>query len=82
MRVQIYSLKRTLFDGEAKAVNCQTRLGEITILDQHEPLVAILAAGTLHVTPTSGEDRYFPVKDGFLEVKPDNHARLIVEEEG
>ncbi len=81
MRLDIYSLKRTLYAGEAKAVNCQTRMGEITILDQHKPLVAILAPGTLRVTPVAGEERYFPIKDGFLEVKPDNHTRLIVEEE-
>lgn len=85
MRLNIYSLKRTIFSGEAKSLNCQTKAGEITILDNHAPLITILSPGMVCVNDTRGEEHYVPIRDGFLEVKPDStggggHVRLIVEE--
>lgn len=80
MRLNIYSLKKTLYTGEAKSLNCATRSGEITVLDNHRPMITIVAAGMLTVIDSAGEEHYFPVREGILEVKPDNHARLIVEE--
>ena len=61
-------------------MNCKTTLGEITILDNHEPLITVLAAGQIKVTDKSGKEHFFQVKSGFLEVKPGNEARCIVEE--
>ena len=82
MHVSIHSLKRTLFDGEAKAVNCKTAIGEITVLDHHLPLISILVPGVIKVELGEGkDDQYFPIKNGLLEVKQDNQARFIVEEE-
>lgn len=80
MRLNIYSLKRTLWTGEAKSLNCAATGGEITVLDNHRPLITILAAGMISVVDYQGAEHYFPVRQGILEVKPDNHARLIVEE--
>ena len=80
MHISIHSLKRTLFDGAAKSVNCKTGVGEITILDHHRPLISILTPGVIKVTTQDNTDEYFPIQNGLVEVKQDNQARFIVEE--
>jgi F-type H+-transporting ATPase subunit epsilon len=80
MRIEIYSLKRIVFEGEAKAVNCKTAIGQITVLDGHEPLISLLEEGSIIVTSPDGKEHHFPVKGGFLEVKATNTARFIVDE--
>jgi F-type H+-transporting ATPase subunit epsilon len=80
MKLSVYSLKRTLFEGAAVSVNCPTEVGEITVLDNHRPLITILKTGTMKVVDAEGKEHYFPVKDGFVEVKTGNQVRCIVEE--
>ena len=79
MKLSVYSLKQILFQGEAKSLNCKTILGEITVLDHHEPLITVLSAGALKVLDNTGKELFFEIKSGFLEVRPNNEARCIVE---
>jgi F-type H+-transporting ATPase subunit epsilon len=79
MKLGIYSLKKILFQGEARSVNCKTENGEITILDDHEPLISVLKEGTIKIIDTAAKEHYIPVSSGFLEVRL-NDAKLIVEE--
>ncbi len=80
MQIGVYSLEKVLFRGEAREVNCRTQSGEITILDRHEPLISLLAAGVMKVIDGAGAEHYFPVASGFLEVRPGNRARFLIEE--
>ena len=86
MKLSIYSLKKILFQGEAKSLNCKTVTGEITILDNHETFITVLSVGVMKIVPakSSADDRgtelFFPIKSGFLEVKEGNETRCIVEE--
>jgi F-type H+-transporting ATPase subunit epsilon len=79
MRVAIYSLQKMLYEGEANAVNAKTLMGEITVLDHHQPLISMLAEGALRVTDVNDGEKWFDVKSGFLEVEPGNSVRLLVE---
>lgn len=79
MKLSLYSLKKILFQGEAKSLNCQTVMGEITVLDNHETLITVLSSGIVKITDDQKE-HFFPIKSGFLEVKADNEVRCIVEE--
>lgn len=80
MKLGVYSLQKVLFQGRAKSVNCNTRSGEITILDHHEPLISILEAGTITVVDDEGKETYIPVSSGFLEIDAGSHAKILVEE--
>jgi len=82
MKLSIYSLKNVLFQGQAVLLNCKTITGEITVLDNHEPLITVLSKCTIKVgvEKDSGKDQYFEIKSGFLELKPGNEARCIVEQ--
>jgi F-type H+-transporting ATPase subunit epsilon len=81
MKLGVYSLKKVLFQGDATSVNCNTRSGEITILDNHEPLISILEKGTMTIVDVEGEKHYIPVGSGFLEVDSGSQAKILVEEE-
>jgi ATP synthase F1 epsilon subunit len=80
MKLGVYSLQKVLFQGDAKSVNCNTRSGEITILDHHEPIISILEKGTIKIVDKNGQDTYIPVKSGFLEVDSGSQAKILVEE--
>lgn len=80
MKLSVYSLKNVLFQGEAQLLNCKTVMGEITILDHHETLITVLSAGVVKIIDKNKKENFFPIKSGFLEVKPNNEVRCIVEQ--
>jgi F-type H+-transporting ATPase subunit epsilon len=80
VKLSIYSLKKVLYEGDAKSINCQTTDGEITILDGHRPLVSTLKEGVIKILDNQGDTHYISVKSGFAEVMPTNEVRFIVEE--
>ena len=80
MKLSIYSLKNILFQGDALSLNCKTVMGEITILDNHETLITVLSAGVMKVVDKEKKEYFFEIKSGFLEVKPSNEVRCIVEQ--
>jgi F-type H+-transporting ATPase subunit epsilon len=80
MKLGVYSLQKVLFQGDAKSVNCNTRSGEITILDHHEPLISILEKGTMTIVNQEGQEIFIPVSSGFLEVDSGSQAKFLVEE--
>jgi F0F1-type ATP synthase epsilon subunit len=80
MKLSIYSIKEVLFQGTASLLSCKTEMGEITILDKHEPLISVLTEGVIRVVNSEKKEQFFPVKSGFLEVKPDDEVRCIIEQ--
>jgi len=80
MKIFVYSLKNVLFQGAGSSLNCKTTSGEITVLDHHDALITALAEGTMKIVDENKKEHFFPVKDGFLEVKPGNEVRCIVEQ--
>ena len=69
-----------MFQGDAQLLNCKTVVGEITVLDNHETFITVLSAGNIKIIDSGKKEHFFPIKSGFLEVKPDNEVRVIVEE--
>jgi F0F1-type ATP synthase epsilon subunit len=61
-------------------VNCRTKIGEITILENHESLISLLDRGTMKIIDNNAQEHYIPVSSGFLEFKQ-NEGRFLVEEE-
>ena len=81
MKLGVYSLQKVLFQGEAVSVNCNTRMGEVTILDDHEPLISILEKGTMKIIDKDKKEWYIPVSSGFLEVNAGSQVKILVEAE-
>jgi F-type H+-transporting ATPase subunit epsilon len=81
MKLNIYSLTQVLYHGDVSAVNCKTSAGEITVLNNHRPLIATLPAGVVKVTDTEAKDHYFNISSGFLEVQETHTMRLLVDQQ-
>ncbi len=65
------------FDGEINSVNLKTTSGEITVLDNHRPLITQLAKGKAEVVKEDGARLNFDIQSGFLEVGEDNRATIL-----
>ena len=67
MKLRIYTMRRTVYEGETSRVTLPTSVGEVTILDSHEPYVTTLRPGNLRfevpITHT------LPAFEGKAEVK-------------
>lgn len=84
MKASIYSIEKTLFDGEAEKIIAQTAMGEITILEDHAPLVSLVRGGVkIYIQETAGaiqSERMIeiPIPFGFIEVKPQSEVVVLV----
>lgn len=67
-----------MFQGQARFLNCKTAVGEITVLDNHHPLIGILTEGPMKVV-SEGKEYFFDVKSGFIEVRRGNEVRCLVD---
>ena len=78
MRVQIYSLRKPVFSREAESVNVKTASGEITVLDDHRPLIAPLMKGPIRVAGGGRED-VIKAESGFIEVRPKGEVNILID---
>ena len=78
MKLSIYSLKGVEFEGEAKGVNIKTTAGEITVLDNHLPLISVLEKGKAVIFEEKGK-KEIEIKGGFLEMDSRNMLTLLVD---
>lgn len=70
LTVQLVSVDRMLWSGQASMVTAQTTEGEIGILPGHEPLLGQLKDnGVVTIRPVDGERIVAAVQGGFLAVQ-------------
>ncbi|MBD08562.1 MAG: F0F1 ATP synthase subunit epsilon [Gammaproteobacteria bacterium] len=70
IQVDIVSAEGEIFSGEAEMVFAPGQLGEIGIAPRHAPLLTKLKPGEVRVHPLDGEEQFFFVTGGILEVQP------------
>ncbi len=70
MVLHVYSLRKPVFNKEAKAVNVKTAMGELTILSNHRPLITLLEKGPIKVTDNNDKEHVIEATGGFIEVLP------------
>ena len=70
LHVDIVSAEGAIYSGEAKMVFAPARMGEIGIAPRHAPLLTDLKPGSVRVEGEDGEERFFYVTGGVLEVQP------------
>lgn len=79
MRLRALNLKGVIFEGDVKSANLKTKAGEITILDNHRPLVTLLEKGEAKIRRANGAEERIPINSGFLEMSPDNMLTLLID---
>lgn len=70
LQVSMVTAEGSLLDQEADFIVAPGRDGELGVLPRHIPLLTPLRAGEVMVR-SGGEDHYFFVSGGFLEVLPE-----------
>lgn len=79
MQVQVVSPERILWSGDAELVTCRTvEGGDITFLTGHAPFVGALETCKVTIRPDQGEDTYYAVHGGFVEVS-NNSVSLLTD---
>ena len=70
IRCEIVDQDRIVFQGEADMVLLPGADGEMGILPNHAPVLTVLQLGVIRVR-LKGEEQYFTVSGGVVEVQPD-----------
>ena len=69
MHVDIVSAEEEIYSGTAEMVFAPLATGEVGILPRHAPLLARMKPGEVRIRK-GGEEEYFYVSGGLLEVQP------------
>ncbi len=70
MQLDIVSAEEEIFSGDVEFVVARATEGEIGIMPRHAPLLAMLQPGEVRVRRPGGEEQFFFVSGGMIEVQP------------
>lgn len=75
IRFELVTPERVVLKEDVIQVTIPTAMGEITILPNHIPLVAVLKPGVLEIKRQDGSQEIVSVSGGFVEVL---HGKIVV----
>lgn len=70
MHVDVVSAETSIFSGTVEAVFAPAKEGEVGIMPRHSPFLAQLKPGQVRVVKQGGEEDFFYVSGGMIEVQP------------
>jgi F-type H+-transporting ATPase subunit epsilon len=70
IRCDIVSAEEEIFSGDVSLVVATGEMGELGIAPRHAPLITRLKPGQVRVVLDGGEEQFFYVSGGILEVQP------------
>jgi F-type H+-transporting ATPase subunit epsilon len=70
IHVDIVSAEGEIFSGDAAMVFAPAQMGEIGIAPNHAPLLTGLKPGGVRVQTPEGEELFFYVSGGMIEIQP------------
>ena len=70
MHVDIVSAEQEIFSGTAEMVLAPAVMGEVGIMPRHTQMLSPLKPGEVRVTKEGGEEEFFYVSGGIMEVQP------------
>lgn len=76
MKVEVLTPKKIELETEARAVVLPTVIGEISVLDNHVPLITVLKKGTIKVLGPNG-DTPIEIDGGIAEIVADKITILL-----
>lgn len=74
--LQILTPQETAFEGEVQAITVPSASGEITVLNDHEPLFTMLVAGVIKIKKI-GDDEYLGIGGGYLETNREKTTLVL-----
>jgi F-type H+-transporting ATPase subunit epsilon len=70
IRCDIVSAEQEIFHGNVKMVIATGEMGELGIAPRHAPLITRLKPGQVRLQLENGDEQFFYVSGGILEVQP------------
>jgi F-type H+-transporting ATPase subunit epsilon len=70
VHVDIVSAESSIFSGLAEMVFVPAEMGEVGVAPRHAPLLTRIRPGEVRVRRPDGEEQFFYVSGGLLEVQP------------
>ncbi len=70
IQIDIVSAEGEIYSGEARMVFAPAKMGEIGIAPRHAPLLTALNPGEVRIQDAEGEEHFFYITGGMLEVQP------------
>jgi F-type H+-transporting ATPase subunit epsilon len=70
IHVDIVSAEEEIFSGTATMVFAPAEMGEVGIAPRHTPMLTRLKPGEVRVQTQDGQEKFFYVSGGMLEVQP------------
>jgi F-type H+-transporting ATPase subunit epsilon len=77
--VEVLTPEGLVFGGEIEMVSTRTEVGEIGVLANHQPVLALLAPAELRLHLEGGDIKRYAQGEGYLQVHS-NHALVLVED--
>jgi F-type H+-transporting ATPase subunit epsilon len=68
MRVEIITPDTKLFEGEADLVQLPGIDGSFEVLNNHAPMISVLAKGRIKLVDSSKKEEFIDIKGGVIEV--------------
>ncbi len=68
--VEIVSAEEAIWSGSGTMVYAPAEMGEVGIAPQHAPLLTRLKPGEVRVQQENGDEQFFYVSGGLLEIQP------------
>ncbi|MFQ5548529.1 MAG: F0F1 ATP synthase subunit epsilon [Woeseia sp.] len=70
IQVDIVSAEGEIYSGEASMVFAPARMGDVGIAPRHAPLLTALKPGEVRVEDPDGNEHFFYITGGMLEIQP------------
>ena len=75
--LSVITPEKTVFEGSATSISVPSIDGEITVLQDHAPLIALLASGEMTVSDQTSQ-RHMAVHGGFVQVSS-NSVQILTD---
>ncbi|WP_462280436.1 ATP synthase F1 subunit epsilon [Salinivirga cyanobacteriivorans] len=69
MQLKIITPEESLFEGEIDLIQVPGKKGAFEVLHNHAPIISTLTKGKVKVHPISGEEKFFDIPGGVIQVK-------------
>ena len=79
MKLSIYSIKQTLLETTAEKVTIPTPQGEITVLDNHIPLITLVKSGIIAYYTSQNQWQEIAFSGGVAEIRPGSELVLLAQ---
>lgn len=76
MKLSVYSVEKTLFEGDVEKVIVKTPQGEIAVLENHLPIITTVR-GAIKAVTSGGQEHTITVQNGVLEVRPEREVVVL-----